>query len=455
MLASLCLVGVSAAPAAAQSWPFSKASASQAQKPLSRAQRLQIVQALVAAPSHGLPAYDVGLDSSDEQLIAAVTDFASALHAGRMQDRWTGDWHLRPEPYDAQGAFERARSKNKVRQWLDQLGPRHAGYHSLRGALIRYREIADTGGWKKLSPKATLKVGSRGMAVMALRERLGIEYPGPLPDGDQAIFDESLSHALALEQERLGVPVTGKLDKATIAALNVPVEARIATIEANLERERWLPLELPRDRIEMNIPAYWLEVHRRGEVALAMKTVVGRPSDPTPIFQDVMHSMVFNPPWNVPQKIAQRDILPRASKDKTYLIKNDYQITEDGRVVQKAGPKSALGKVKFNLDNPFAIYFHDTPNKALFDQHARAFSNGCIRLENAAALAELALAGDRYWNEATLQNVFAAGETIETDASRSMPVFIVYRTAFVEDGRVNFRDDVYGWDSKLRQILAA
>jgi murein L,D-transpeptidase YcbB/YkuD len=321
--------------------------------------------------------------------------------------------------------------------------------------LAFYRDIEATGGWKKLTAtKAALKVGSKGPAVLNLRERLGMEYAAPSPDGDPSIFDKSLSEALKTEQARLGVPITGVLDKATVAALNVPASARIATIEANLERWRWLPKSMPRYRIEVNIPAYWLEVYRNGERPLTMKAIVGKPATPTPMFQDVMESLVFNPPWNVPERIAKNDILPKARKDKAYLVKNDYYINDDGRLIQKAGPKSALGKIKFNLTNPFAIYLHDTPSKKLFNESARGFSNGCIRVEKPRELAALVLAQERGWDDAVIEQAIAEGDTSSTELGRPTPVFIVYRTAFVQDGRVQFRNDLYGWDKQLQDILA-
>lgn len=424
-------------------------------RPLSAAQRRQILVALETAPSHGLPGYNVDEQSSDGELVRAAVSFGNALHGGRMTGKFTGDWHLRPEPFDAAGSFQQAVKKNRLRQWFEQQAPQNAGYQDLREALSFYRDIDASGGWKALTPtKAALKVGSKGSGVLNLRERLGMEYAAPSPEGDPSTFDKALSEALKGEQARLGVPVTGVLDKATVAALNTPASARVKTIEANLERWRWLPAEMPPYRVEVNVPNYWLEVWNGNQRPLAMKAIVGKPKTPTPMFQDIMTDLVFNPPWNVPERIAKQDILPKAKKDKAYLVKHDYFINDDGRLIQKAGPKSALGKIKFNLTNPFAIYLHDTPSKALFKESARAFSNGCIRLEHPDELAELVLSGERGWDAATLQQAIDAGDTSSTDLGRHTPVFIVYRTAFVEDGRVQFRNDIYGWDQQLSDILA-
>ena len=392
-IAGACLLATAPAPAAAQGiWSAAKELLTPGSpginRPLNATQRRQILAALETAPSHGLPSYNVSPDSTDGELVRAAVSYGNALHGGRMAGKFTGDWHLRPEPFDAAGSFQQALRKNRLRQWFQQQEPRHADYQQLREALAYYRDIDAAGGWKKLTTtKSALKVGSKGPGVLNLRERLGMDYAAPYPEGDASVFDKTLSEALKTEQTRLGVPATGVLDKATVAALNVPASQRVRTIEANLERWRWMPASMPRYRVEVNVPNYWLEVWRDNDRPLAMKAIVGKPATPTPMFQDVMTNLVFNPPWNVPERIAKNDILPKAKKDKAYLVKNDYFINDDGRLIQKAGPKSALGKIKFNLTNPFAIYLHDTPSKNLFKEGSRAFSNGCIRLEQPMDLA--------------------------------------------------------------------
>jgi murein L,D-transpeptidase YcbB/YkuD len=185
-----------------------------------------------------------------------------------------------------------------------------------------------------------------------------------------------------------------------------------------------------------------------------MKVFDGRPHDPTPMFAETMQSVVFNPPWTVPDNIAQNEILPRATKDKSYLVRNGYVLNDDGGLIQKAGPRSALGKIKFNLTNPFAVYLHDTPSKPLFAKDVRAFSHGCIRVEKPGELANLILQGDRQFPPELIDATIASGDTIETEIGRPVPVFVLYRTAFVgDDGKVQFRNDLYDWDAKLNEML--
>lgn len=453
VIAGACLLAFGV-PAAAQDFLLTSASTAALQKPLNRGERQVILAALAEAPSHGLPAYPVNEQSGDLDLSRAIIDYAGALHGARMTAKFPTDWHLRPDPFDAAGSFQQAIQRNGLRRWLSNLAPRSEPYENLRAALARYHEIDMNGGWKALDAGLTLKVGSKGPRVIALRERLDAEYQAPAPEGDAATFDPSLANYLKTEQARLGLPETGVLDKATLAALNVPVAQRIATLTANLERERWLPAAMPNYRIEVNIPAFWLDVYRDGDKPMSMKVIDGRPHDPTPMFSDTMDSIVFNPPWNVPDGIAKNEIWPKAKKDKGYLAAHDYVVTSDGGLMQKAGPKSALGKVKFDLTNPFAIYLHDTPSRSLFAKDYRALSHGCMRVERPRDLAGLVLEGDRHYTPEVIDQTIDSGDTVRVDVARPPAVFVLYRTAFLgDDGRVQFRDDLYGWDEKLNGIL--
>ena len=208
-MAGACLLAF-AVPAAAQDFFLTSASTAAIQKPLNRADREAILAALAQAPSHGLPAYEVDAQSSDSDLSRAVVDYAGALHGVRMTAKFLPDWHLQPEPFDAAGLFQQAMQKHKLKRWLAALSPRQQTYEQLRAALARYREIDMTGGWRALEAGPTLKVGSKGHRVLALRERLGVEYPGPMPEGDPSVFDRTLSDFLKGEQARLGQPQTGK-----------------------------------------------------------------------------------------------------------------------------------------------------------------------------------------------------------------------------------------------------
>ncbi len=453
-LALLAVIGAAAPPAVAAPAAI-EAAAPVAPAPLllNADDRALLAAALKDAPGHGLTAISAE-DMSDAELESAVISYAGAMRGQRMNGRFPSNWALRPEPYDAADAFARAFAAGQVRAWLNDLAPPYEDYRALVRALARYRAIEAEGGWPKLAGGPVLRAGDSGPRVAELRRRIAIERDVRLDAADAAQFDAPLAQVLRAEQARLGVPVTGELDKATAAAFNVPVEARIAAIEANLERWRWRPRNLPAYRVEVNVADARLTVLRGGETALAMRIIVGRKSTPTPMFLDEMETVVFNPPWNVPDSIARKEILPKAAADPNYLAKHHYVRLPSGRLQQLPGPDNALGKIKFDLPNQFAVYLHDTPARSLFDRDMRALSHGCMRVEKPLELARLVLGGQPAWDAAAIDAAIAAGETKYVALQVHPAVVVDYRTAFVADGQVNFRDDVYGWDDKLKRLLA-
>jgi murein L,D-transpeptidase YcbB/YkuD len=168
-------------------------------------------------------------------------------------------------------------------------------------------------------------------------------------------------------------------------------------------------------------------------------------------------AVVLNPPWNVPEEIAKEEILPKAASDPDYLAAHNYEETSDGaggtRIVQKPAADSALGLVKFDFKNPFAVYMHDTPSKAAFSKTQRSVSHGCVRLANAMAFAKLLLGAQSGWSPERIDQVIASGQTTNVPLSRHVPVELVYLTAFPDNGRIAFRPDVYGWDGQMLEML--
>ncbi len=423
-------------------------------------------RALDTAPSHGLtlsdfvsPDLDQRLGSRDAAtrldgqrvLTAAVIRYAQAVRAGRLPaSGFIGDWSIRPAAYNAASDYQAALAQDRLAAWIDDLPPPYAGYTALQKGLIAYRRIDAAGGWPTLPAGPVLKAGVLDSRVPVLRARLAAEDRTVSGAGD-ATFDEGLTQGVMRAQKRFGLEPTGIVDVATRAALNTTVEARIGQIVANMERWRWLPAALPADRIQVNIAAAVLTVFRGDEPTLSMRAVTGRPGDETPMLQSVVHSVVLNPPWNVPTGIATKELIP---KGQDYLTRNGFTAipTNDGgyRLQQKAGPQSALGRIKFDFDNPYAVYLHDTPSKATFERYGRLASHGCVRLEKAAILTRMVLEGDPVWTPAAIDQTIAAGQTVRVPLSRPVSVFLLYWTAYLApDGQMNFRADPYGWDREL------
>lgn len=378
---------------------------------------------------------------SDEALIRTALDEARALRTGRLrQEDFLSIWAIRPTPYDPLPDFARAVEEDRLVQWAAGLTPPYAGYDGLQKGLVAYTGILGAGGWPSLTPQA---------GPDAIRARLAIEDKAVTPD-------ETLTDALQRAQRRYGLKPTGLLNARTLAALNVPVQDRIAAIEANMERWRWLPRDLPVNRVQVNIAAAVLTAFEGDRPVASMRAVTGRPGNETPMLVSSIHSIVVNPPWNVPSSIAKRELWP---KGRAALLRQGYKIvrTPEGgeRIVQPAGPASALGQLKFDFDNPFAVYLHDTPARAKFASYDRLASHGCVRLEHPLALAELMMKDDpRFGGQ--MQATIDTGKTQRVTLPRQVAVYLLYWTAFASaNGTMSFRDDPYGWDKLLASKVDA
>lgn len=363
-------------------------------------------------------------------------------------------WTLQPPVRRPDLEFEAARRQGRLAQWLADLAPAQPSYRALAAERQRYGAIAARGGWRSMPPGTLLAQGETGPAVGALRERLAAEgYVLDAP-ADPNLFDAALTAALTTFQRRHGLAEDGQLGPATRQALDVSVDARLAQIDANLERWRWLPRSMPADRLELDIAGAEATLFAADEPVLSMRAIVGKPSLRTPMFASAVDSVVLNPPWNVPASIVRGELLPKAARDPGYLRRNGFVRTEGGWR-QRPGPANALGQVKFDFPSPFGVYLHDTPSRQLFAQPVRTLSHGCMRLEKPRELAALLLQ-PQGWTRAAIDSAIGAGETRRISLTKPMPLFVVYRTAAVDaEGWAVFRPDPYGWDAKLLNALAA
>lgn len=391
-------------------------------------------------------------------LVRAALDHARAVHAGRLAATdFDHNWGLKPEAYDPLPGFADAVRRDRLAAWIAALPPPYAGYDGLVKGLENYRAIAAAGGWATLDPGPDLTLGSTGPRVLALRQRLAIEDKAVVTTGiaNADTLDADLQAAVQRAQRRYGLNPAGVVSAKTIAALNVPAADRVRQIMANLERWRWLPEELPRDRIQVNIAAAVLTVFDGDTPVLSMRGVTGRPGHETPMLSSVIRSIVLNPPWNVPPSIAAAELFPKEKKSPGYFKRNGFRVI-DGRLQQEAGTQSALGRYKFDFDNIYSVYLHDTPARAKFASFDRLASHGCVRLEKPADLAELLLKGDPVWTPEKIAAAVATKNTQRVSLSRPVAVYLLYWTAFASaNGTMNFRDDPYGWDRTLAAKIEA
>jgi murein L,D-transpeptidase YcbB/YkuD len=351
---------------------------------------------------------------------------------------------------------------------------RGAPYRQLVAALARYRNIAAAGGWQAIPAGPALKPGMRDPRVAAVRSRLAAEIPLPAaPDPWQ--YDDSVEAAVAAFQRRYGLEADGVVGARTLAAMNLPVAARIDQIRVNLERARWV-LERPeRDYLLVNIAGFRAFLMRGDAIHWETRVVVGQPYRRTPVFRSRIVYLVFNPTWTVPPVILKNDVIPEAIADPAAVIRRDLQVVAaDGSVVapqevdwaryrsgalpyqlvQAPGPGNALGRVKFILPNRYNVYLHDTPGRELFRSADRSFSSGCIRVERPLELAALLLDGDPDWGPAEVEAAVATGLTRTVFLPRPVPVMILYWTAGMgPDGEFGFYPDVYERDAAVLRAL--
>ena len=453
-----------------------------------------LLQALATADAHGLdperyhlaairarPGRPDGPGTTELELLRtdAFLRYATDVRAGRRPaGHVPADWGIPAAPFDAVSALTQGlRRPATFGALLASLPPPAEGYRWLVEGLRRYRAIAARSGWPPVPPGAPLKPGDDDVRVAALRARLAAEDE-PVSGAAGTRYDDRLEAAVRRFQARHGLVADAIVGPATARALNVPVADRIRQIAVNLERWRWLPRDLGRHYVTVNAADATLRVVEDGRTVLTSRVVVGDLRHPTPVVQARLDAVILNPPWTVPVSIAVEEILPRLREDRRYLAENDIVILErretdpfglaidwaavpsEGfpfRLQQQPGPGNPLGRIKFDIPNRFDVYLHDTPSRSLFARAVRTASHGCIRVERARDLALHVLAdGTDRWTGRRLAEAIAAGDSQRIALARSLPVYILYWTAFASpDGLVEFRDDVYGRDRSLAAMLAA
>ena len=279
---------------------------------------------------------------------------------------------------------------------------------------------------------------------------------------------------MASFQRRHVIDDDGIAGAQTFEAVNVPVQTRIDQLRMSLERMRWIESELSNDFVAVNIPEFRVFLVRDRNIVWSGRAQVGKPYRETPIFRGDIQYLEINPTWTVPPGIFRNDILPKLKQDPSYVVnKNISVIDRDGRKVdpfsvdwsqysrgvpytlrQEPGPNNALGRIKFIFPNEHFVFLHDTPSRGLFDRSARAFSSGCIRVENPLELAELLLRDPDKWSQADLQAVLDSRQTQRVNLRPREPVLILYLTASLDlDGGIRFAKDVYGRDAELLAAL--
>lgn len=322
-------------------------------------------------------------------------------------------------------------------------------YNALKQQLAGYASIAKKGGWGTITTNSQLKKGMKSPAVAALKKRLQLakDYNGT---DTTNIFSDSLQIAVKAFQERNGLKPTGIVNDSMISILNIPVEQRMQQIIVNMNRTLWMQPEKDSGRIEVNIPSQMLVAYADSGRAFEMPVIVGKEGNGTTIFSSNINQIVFNPAWNIPESIVKNEIMPKMKSDATYLKKNNIEVVKQGDVPelrQLPGKNNPLGKVKFLFPNTHEIYLHDTPDKTAFAKPERTLSHGCIRVADAAKLAQYLLQDQKDWTVQKINAAMNSGKEQTVELKTKEPVNITYLTAWVDEkGMMNFRPDIYNHD---------
>ena len=328
-------------------------------------------------------------------------------------------------------------------------------YRALKDQLGRYYEIAKKGGWPFIdaAEKKKYKKGDSSVVIANIKKQLALT--GDMPAGDtSAFFTDTLVLGVKNFQKRFGYTADGIITAALIKEMNVPAKKRVEQLLINMGRMRWMPNRPSGDFILVNIPEFVLHLYNDKQKVFDMNVVVGKEGHNTMMFTGDLNQVVFSPYWNVPPSIVKNEILPAIEKNPDYLASQNMEITgEEGGlpvVRQLPGPDNSLGKVKFLFPNSFNIYFHDTNAKSLFSKDKRAYSHGCIRLQEPVKMAEYLLRHQPEWTSERIHEAMNSGEEKYVKLKDLIPVFITYYTAWVDEtGQLNFREDIYDHDAKL------
>lgn len=319
-------------------------------------------------------------------------------------------------------------------------------YQSLVKEIIRYQHIEKNGGWGYLKwKKKTIQLGDSSELVQLVRKRLAITNETNAKD-TSGIFDKKLEADIIGFQTRNGLKPDGKIGLATLKELNVPVEERLLQLKLNAERCLQLPEDLGDKYIMVNIPAFELIAIKKGKPVFISKIIAGKAYNRTAIFNGTMQYIVFSPYWNIPETIMQKEILPALSKHPGYMEQNHMEWF-NGKIRQRPGPWNALGGVKFIFPNAYNMYIHDTPVKTLFNEQSRAYSHGCIRMEEPVKMAMFLLEEQKEWNQEKINQAMNMDMETVVFLKEKTRIYIVYFTAFIdENGLLHFRRDIYERD---------
>lgn len=422
----------------------------------------QIRDAIAQAPQHGLkPELFLKGGETGQALVQAGLNYASALANGYSDPNKLFEVYTIPRSkIDVRPGYQQAIQKGNVGEWFNTLPPQTDEYKALSAAFVKYAKLAGQSPSQNIATDKPIKAGQSDSRIpqIAVVLRSGGYLPddagqpatgqkGPPHPAAGTTYTPQMVSAVKQFQADSGVKSDGVLGPDTIEALSTGPAARARQLAVAMERLRWLQRDAPKTRIDVNTAASFLDYWRDGQHVDHRKVINGQPDKPTPQLQAPIFQLVAKPEWNIPDGIAAKEL---ATKSAGWLAQNGYS-QQNGKWVQKSGDKNSLGLVKFDMRDDQAIYLHDTPAKAVFGLDERHRSHGCVRVENAVqfatALAQQEGVLDKF------QQAMQKDDPTFVKLPTEIPVRLLYQTAFWDGSRIQFRDDVYGWDTNIAKAL--
>lgn len=418
----------------------------------------EFLEALQGADRHGINADNfltiIGEAKDPAREEAAMTlaaiAYAEALSGGMADPKkvWSIYTVNRPK-VDVVAGLSKALEGGDLGEWFDSLAPQDEEYQVMSAAYMALRKQMAASKGQPIPAGAGIKPGAQDARIPQIAQALHMAgfFVGPV-DPESTLYTPEMAAGVKILQSQVGLKADGELGAKTIEALNSVSSDHAQQLAINMERRRWLSRDVPATRIDVNTAASFLNYYRGGTLAHSARVVNGKRDTPTPQLQSNMFQLVANPPWNVPAGIAAKEILPKGG---AYMASQDMYV-ENGRVIQRPGPKAALGAVKFDLKNPYAIYLHDTPSKSAFALDERHRSHGCVRVHNAVAFARMLANEQGILGE--FDRKLASGDTGAVTLKQRIPVRLLYHTVYLDNaGRLVYLPDPYGWDDRLAKAV--
>lgn len=413
--------------------------------------------------------------SIERDLTIQFLRYATHLSSGRVQPNEINKaLNIFPPKPETGTLLTNVISTPDFAAFLEALAPNTPQYKRLQLRLGDYREKAELGGFTVVPEGEVLKPGMEDERIDVLRQRLIEEDYLAAADHNGTLYDGAIVEAVKEFQSYHGLEVDGVIGKDTLSAMNTPIEQKLIQMELNMERRRWMPEDLGRTYVFVNLADQFLKVVKKDKTVHTAVVVVGKPYHATPVFSDEMTYVEVNPYWNVPYSIATKEYLPKLQKNPGVLSSQNIRVFNGNSEVspyqvswasysggnfpfklrQEPGNKNALGRIKFMFPNKFNIYIHDTPSKSLFSRAQRSFSHGCIRVSDPFALGDALMAAQGF-DRARLEQIRDNGKRQVIKLDQPIPVHLTYLTAWMnKDGSTHFRRDIYNRDKVLLKALA-